>query len=673
MNVVNTAMVLESAARQAPNKTFLITDKEQMTFGQLEAHAQQFANVLASLGVEPDQKVALLLPNEPIFYVCYFGILKLGAVVVPLNSSIPGPEVGYFLSDSEAVALIAAGSAAAAALEGFEAVESCQSVILTNLGEHDQCPAPAQRFETLMAAAAKTFMTERTRPENIANILYTSGVTGRPKGVILTHYNFYLITRFFVHDYPYLKSDSTALMVLPPAHVFGQVLFLGACFAQAALSLMPRFDPQIFLQRIERDKVTFFAGVPTIAHFLLHSPLVDQYDLTSLQLVYFGGSALHAEIAAQFKERFQVEVVVAYGITEAGAITLLAIDADAPPNSAGKAVWGTDLRIVDEEDNEVPTGEIGEIIANGPMRCQGYYNRPQETAHATRNGWFHTGDMGRVDANGYLFILDRLKDIINVGGYSVFPAEIERVLHTHPAVAEAAVIGLPDEVMGQFIKAVVVLKSEATATAEALITYCRSQLEAYKCPGLIEFRASIPKNPAGKILRRFLIEESEHPVSLPGSSSEILDTIREAPVDDYIPLLRNYLQTQAAGLVSQDASAINPQASLYALGLESLHLVMLKNQIKSDLLIEVPLEEIISEPNLAHLTAVVNTHLQQSDLATLEQTARNTPTSLKTFDPDVLENMTAEEARRTLTELADLTDEEVNTLLGKALDIKIEA
>ncbi len=505
---LNTAMILEQAARQSPDRPFLLIPDQRYTYAEVDAEARRFANVLAGLGVNPGEKVALLFPNVPSFVICYYGVLKLGAVCVPLNPLAPGPEIAYLLADSEAAVLVAYEPFVRSAVQGFQDAGTCRKLIVANLPGSRECPPPGKRLEELLSGAREDFQTAPTQPEEPAVIVYTSGTTGRPKGVVLTHFNFYYLSSQLTRDLWRLRREDVLLMVAPASHMFGQALINVACFAQAALSLMSKFEPQAFLQTIQRDKVTFFAGVPTLGHFLLNAPHVDRHDLSSLRVVMFGGSPMHPRMASQFKERFQADVITGYGMTEAAAITFVTADMEVPPGSVGLPVWGTTTRLVDEQERDVPAGEPGEIIARGPQFCAGYHNRPEETAETFRNGWFHTGDAGRMDEDGYLFIVDRLKDMIKVSGYAVFPAEVERVLLLHDAVAETAVIGVRHKTLGERVKAFVVLKQDVSVSEGELKAHCKAHLPAYKCPQIVGFSDELPKSPSGKVLRSALREQA---------------------------------------------------------------------------------------------------------------------------------------------------------------------
>jgi long-chain acyl-CoA synthetase len=504
MHVLNTAMLLEHAAQTTPARPFL-TGPEPLDFAGADAAARRFGNALLSLGITSGERVALLMPNTPAFVICYYGALKVGAIPVPLHAASPGPEVGFFLEDSGAAILVAAGSCARAASDGFAAAAGCRHLVV-DAPPDAAVESPALRLADVSSMAGEDLETALTRPDDTAVILYTSGTTGRPKGARLTHLNVVFFSQLLARDLWQLRADDVILMAAPAAHIFGQAILNVACAAGAALHLLPRFDVSAFLNAIDSERVTFFAGVPALAQHLLRTPLVRGRGLGTVRLVMLGGSALEPELLRAFRERFGVQVVTGFGMTEAVPVTFLTAEMidRAPAGSVGRPVWGTRVKIVDEAGQPAAAGEPGEIIVRGPQVFQGYHNRPADTAAVWHDGWLRTGDVGRLDPDGHLFILDRLKDMIKRSGYSVYPAEIERVLHAHDAVLEAAVIGIPDPVVGEEVKAFVALKPGLATSAEELIRHCRAELAIYKVPRLIEFRDSLPRNPAGKIVRHAL-------------------------------------------------------------------------------------------------------------------------------------------------------------------------
>ena len=505
MTALNVAMLLEHAAHQAADTTYVIAGEQHLSYSDVEQAAQRFANVLNDLAILPGEKVALLVPNIGAFPVCFYGSLKLGAVPVPLSVVAPGPEIAYFLQDAEATVLVAFEPLVDAALAGFAAAPHCRHLIIVNGPGSTHCPEPAKRFDVLLEAATASFETIPTRPDDPAVILYTSGTTGRPKGAVLTHMNYYFFSRLIAKDLWQLTPRDRILMVAPAFHIFGQAMLVASCAAQATVILLPRFEPEAFLRTIEQQGVTFFAGVPTLAHFLLNVPQVSHFDLGSLRSVMFSGAALHPTIAERFKQRFGVDVITGYGMTEAVPITFVTAEmADAPPTSVGTPVLGTRMRIVDERGEDTIPGEPGEVVIRGPQVFAGYYNKPDTAGEVWIDDWFRTGDIGRVDANGHLFLIDRRKHMIKTAGYTVFPAEVERTLFEHPDIVEAVVVGIPHKALGEVVQAYLVVKPETTTTPNEFIAYCKGQLAAYKCPKRVEIRDSLPKSPTGKVLRSAL-------------------------------------------------------------------------------------------------------------------------------------------------------------------------
>ncbi len=510
MSILNIAMALEYSARKAPDKVYLRAGDARMTYAQVETEARRFANVLAGLGVGKGDKVALLVPNSLDFVIGYFGTLKAGAVAVPLDVTAPADEVAHFLANSEAAVLVAVPANAEAAAAGFKQAGTCRHLMLAGTAKPEALPSGALSLAGLMARAQPDFDTVPTGPDDPAVILYTSGTMGRPKGAVETHSNYYLVPQFMSREFWELTSEDVILMVAPAAHVFGQALINVACAVQATLTMIPRFDPEVFLGTIERDKVTFIAGVPTLAHFMMNSPLVQKFDLSSLKHAMIAGSPMSAEMAEGFAKRFNLDLVTGFGMTESTFVTYLnsGMFRQAPPGAVGKPGYGTTVRVLDESGRSLPPGELGELVMRGPQLASGYYRRPEETAASWRNGWFHTGDAGYMDAQGYVFLVDRIKEIIKRSGYSVAPAEVERALLSHPAVSEAVVIGVPDASLGEEVKAFVVLRAGASAAAADLIEHCKARLAAYKYPRHIEFRESLPKGRTGKIIRRALRDEA---------------------------------------------------------------------------------------------------------------------------------------------------------------------
>ena len=509
---LNFATVLREAAHQQPDKVAALFEGGRMTYAELDALSDRFAAGLRHEDIGPGDPVALQLPNLPHFLIAYFGILKNGSLVVPLNVLLKAPEVEYHVSDSGSRALITWAGIADEAAKGA-AGAGLDRIFVVDTDGVGQSPF-GRRFEDLMPEPQGAAPFEQTDPGDTAVIVYTSGTTGKPKGAELTHFQLFMNAdtpgRLFGID-----PDDVVLVVLPLFHVFGLSSQLNICVRFAAtMSLLPRFDQAKVLEVIQRDRVTVFEGVPTMYVSLLNYPAVDQYDLSSLRVGVSGGAAMAAEVLDEFERRFGIVILEGYGLSETASTTTFNVSAeDRKIYSVGKPIWGVEVQIWDDHGLQLPAGSehVGELVIRGvnTMRC--YHNNPEATAAAFEGGWFHTGDLGYVDEDGFFFIVDRKKDLIIRGGYNVYPREIEEVLYTHPAVAEAAVVGIPNALLGQEVKAFVELKPGMSASADEVIAYAKERLAAYKYPRSVEFRSQLPKGATGKIAKNSLVS--------PGSSA----------------------------------------------------------------------------------------------------------------------------------------------------------
>ncbi len=505
--MLNLAAMLDQSSRRDPGKVALILDDYRLRYAELNGAANKIANALTAFGIEPGDKVAIMLPNTPHFPISYYGILKTGATVVPLNVLFKAGEVQYHLDDSDAKVLIAWEGFLSEAAAGFLKAESCHKLVVVQApGSTAELPAGAVSFNQLMAEQGPVFDTMPTSPDDTAVILYTSGTTGRPKGAELSHFNMFSNALAGVEKLLYVKSDEIGLAVLPLFHSFGQTCVMNALiYMGATITMLPRFEPLKAMEIIQRDKVTYFAGVPTMYFYLLNHPEAGKYDLSTLRLCISGGSSMPVEVMHAFNKRFNVTILEGYGLSETSPIASFNhLDRPTKPGSIGTPIWGVEMRVVDPVGKPLASGELGEIAIRGHNVMKGYYKRPEATAEAIRRGWFHSGDLARVDEDGYFFIVDRVKDMIIRGGFNVYPREIEEVLYGHPAVAEAAVIGIPEPALGEEVKAVVAFKPGQSATEEEIIDYCRERLAAYKYPRSVEIRESLPKTATGKILKREL-------------------------------------------------------------------------------------------------------------------------------------------------------------------------
>ena len=510
--MLNLAVLLEDSAREKPTHTAVIFNETKLSYAAVNAAANQVANGLTGLGIQPGDKVALSCLNIPYFPIVYYGILKAGAVVVPLNVLLKPREIAYHLQDSDAKAYFCFEGTDVLPMGqmgwgGFQEANSCEHFFL--MTANPAAPSPIEGAKTLgmlMANQPPTYPTVQTSSEDTAVILYTSGTTGRPKGAELSHLNMVLNARLSDSMYDG-HPDDVHLITLPLFHSFGQTVQMNAGFYNGAtISLLPRFDPDAALGIMQRDNVTIFAGVPTMYWAMLNHPGADKYDLDkisqTLRYTFSGGAAMPVEVMKAFGEKFNVKILEGYGLSETSPVASFnRVDRERKPGSVGLPVWGVDIRIVDEEDQDVPQGELGEIVIRGHNIMKGYYKKPEATAEAFRNGWFHSGDIGRKDEDGYVYIVDRVKDMIIRGGFNVYPREIEETLVSHPDVSLAAVIGVPHDQYGEEIKAFVVRKEGATATEEEIKAWAKENMAAYKYPREIVFRDTLPMNATGKILK----------------------------------------------------------------------------------------------------------------------------------------------------------------------------
>jgi long-chain acyl-CoA synthetase len=510
--MLNLATLLEAAVREVPEKTAIVFGEKRFSYAQINAAANQVAHGLQNAGVRKGDKVALTCPNLPYFPIVYYGILKAGATVVPLNVLLKQREIAYHLADADAKAYFCFQGTAELPMgeEGwaaFNKVDSCHHFRLITADPAAASPiAGAETLGMLMQNQPTAFDAVQTMPDDTSVILYTSGTTGQPKGAELTHANIFM-NALMVRDLFRVTPEDVQLVVLPLFHSFGQTVQLNAGFLCAnTLVLVPRFDPDAVLSHLQKENVTVFCGVPTMYWGLLHHPNTDQYDLkkiaSTLRVGVSGGASLPVEVMKAFEAKFDIPILEGYGLSETSPVaTFSRMDKTRKAGSIGLPIWGVEVKVVDRNDKEVPVGESGEIIIRGHNVMKGYYKKPEATAQAFRNGWFHSGDVGKRDDDGYFYIVDRIKDMIIRGGFNVYPREIEEVLLTHPAISLAAVIGVPDEKSGEEIKAFIVLKSGAAVTPEQIIEWAKGEMAGYKYPRLVEIRASLPMTATGKILK----------------------------------------------------------------------------------------------------------------------------------------------------------------------------
>ncbi|ATW51787.1 long-chain-fatty-acid--CoA ligase [Streptomyces peucetius] len=514
--MLNLSILLEDSARKYPDREAVVLGPTRMTYRQVNAAANQVANLLVERGIGPGDRVALSCPNLPYFPVVYYGILKTGAAVVPLNVLLKSREIAYHLDDADVKAYFCFEGTpelpmSAEGFAGFEQVGAVEHFFV--ITGDPAAPGPIDGVETLGSALAghgTTFESAATEPTGTALILYTSGTTGQAKGAELSHANTVMNVQACNRLFRSTPASDSHLLCLPLFHTFGATVQMHAGFSMAAtLHLVPRFDAREVVDLMGREPITFFAGVPTMWWGLLNA-LSDDIDVeriaSSLRIGISGGAALPMEIAHQIEQRLGVTVLEGYGLSETSPVaTFSDPDLDPRPGSIGVPIWGVELKLIDDDWTEVTeSGQVGEIAVKGHNVMKGYYGRPEATAEVIRDGWLRTGDLARRDKDGFYYIVDRSKDLIIRGGFNVYPREIEEVLMTHPQVSLAAVIGVPHDSHGEEIKAYVILKPESSLTTDELVAWAKGEMASYKYPRIVEFVPSLPMTATGKILKREL-------------------------------------------------------------------------------------------------------------------------------------------------------------------------
>jgi long-chain acyl-CoA synthetase len=488
----NLTTVLDQAADQHGERPVLRMDDLVLSYRELREAAGRVTSLLSSLRIEPGDRVALMMPNVPAFPVIFYGAIGAGAVVVPMNPLLKSREVAFYLGDSGAKVIFAWHAASDEAAKGAESA----GAEMIRVDEPDA--------SSVLAGLEPAGRRAERAENDDAVILYTSGTTGQPKGAELTHANLTRNAELTAVTLIKAGPDDVIMGCLPLFHVFGLTcgLFATIC-SGSCLTLLPRFDPAKALEIIGRDKVTIFEGVPTMYAAMLHQPGSADADVSSLRTCISGGAAMPVELMRSFERTFGCIILEGYGLSETSPVASFNHpDKVRKPGSIGTPILGVEMRVVDADGADVPVGEIGEIAIRGHNIMKGYWQRPEATAEAIPDGWFRSGDLAKVDEDGYFFIVDRKKDMIIRGGYNVYPREVEEVFYEHPAVAEAAVIGISHDELGEEIGAAVALKPGEEATTGELREFVRERVAAYKYPRYVWLVPGLPKGPTGKILRR---------------------------------------------------------------------------------------------------------------------------------------------------------------------------
>jgi long-chain acyl-CoA synthetase len=489
--MTNLAANLDATISEHGDRPAIKLDDITLNYAVVDQAVARAAGLLRAAGVQPGDRVGIMLPNVPYFPFLFYGAMRLGAVVVTMNPLLKEREVAFYLSDSGAQMLVAWHQFEDAARSGAE--DANAETIIVQPGS----------FEERLGAAEPVPDTAERDDDGTAVILYTSGTTGTPKGAELTHGNLTAAAEIAVGLVD-KGADDVTLGALPLFHVFGLTSGLESSVnVGACLTLLPRFDAGKALEMVERDGVTTFLGVPTMYAAILHHEGGEAFDTSSLDLCVSGGAAMPVEILRAFEEKFECKILEGYGLSETcGIASFNRPDRERKAGSIGIPVPGVDMKVVDDDGNEVAQGEVGEILIRGPVVMKGYWNRPDATADTLTDGWLRTGDMARVDEDGYFFIVDRKKELIIRGGFNIYPRELEEVLYEHPAVREAAVVGLPHDSLGEEVGAAVALKPGEQVEPDEIRAYMKERVAAYKYPRVVWFVDDLPKGPTGKILKR---------------------------------------------------------------------------------------------------------------------------------------------------------------------------
>ncbi|MCM3567815.1 fatty acid--CoA ligase family protein [Neobacillus mesonae] len=508
----------ETAKASAEKIAYYFLDKPY-TYAELDGAITKFASGLEKLGIKQGDHVALLLGNSPHFVISMYGALRLGATVIPVNPIYTPDEIGYILNNGDVKVVVGLDLMIPLAEKAHRLLPKVDHYIICETGQKEtnqqsvkelSVYSKLKSFTDVIFSGDTGFQGPNLQDDDTALILYTSGTTGKPKGAMLTHRNLYSNAKD-VGDYLKMNYDDKVITALPMFHVFCLTVALNApLLSGATILIVPRFSPKEIFRLTKQYNATVFAGVPTMYNFLCQYPDGNSEDLQTFRLCISGGATLPVALLQNFEAKFNVLISEGYGLSEASPVTCFnPLDRPRKPGSIGTSILHVENKVVNELGEEVPAGGIGELIVRGPNVMKGYYKMPEETAAAIKNGWLYTGDMARMDEEGYFYIVDRKKDLIIVGGYNVYPREVEEVLYEHKDIVEAAVLGVPDPNQGEAVCAYVVSKNPEL-TKEELLEYCKDHLAKYKIPSVIEFLDELPKNTTGKILRRVLKKQVTH-------------------------------------------------------------------------------------------------------------------------------------------------------------------
>lgn len=495
--------ILNRSAIHFPDSIAYMYGDQCVTYEKLNQLVNQFAAGMSAQGISKGDGVALLLGNSPEFLIAYYGILRLGAFVVPINPLFTKDEISYILENSQVKAVIAHESIEPTLSELKKQLVNLNLVIYTEADKQEWT------WEHLMESSTSVSESPFVDQEDLAVILYTSGTTGKPKGAMLTHRNL-ASNADSISKLLELDENDRVVAVLPMFHVFCMTVCLNASIACGSTVLIQsKFSPVDVVDTIQKRNATIFAGVPTMYNFINQLPEALSEHFKSIRICISGGASIPVELLQKFESKFNVPILEGYGLSEtAPLVAINPLKGIRKPGSIGRNIPAVQSKVVDIFGDELPRGEVGELVVQGPNVMKGYLGMPEATLATFKDGWFYTGDLATMDEDGYIYIVDRKKDMIIVGGYNIYPREVEEVLYQHPAVVEAAVVGVPNKEYGESVKAYVVVKDEQL-TENDLIQFCKDKLVKYKLPKYVEFCNELPKNSTGKILRRELRELTE--------------------------------------------------------------------------------------------------------------------------------------------------------------------
>lgn len=501
---MNIAQNIERATRHFPDAPAIFFEGHSVTYRELSAAVDRTAHGLAALGVAPGDRVALFLPNIPAFAIAYLATVKLGAIAVSVNSMLTTEELLYVLSDAGAQALFTTVALLPAAAPLIDALIPAARVILCE----GDAPAGHHSLASLGAGHGEPFPARDMDRDAPAAILYTSGTTGQQKGATLSHGN--VVSNMYATGHAlHVAPSDRMLLFLPLFHCFGQNFIMNTAFnSGAAISLHRRFTPDAVLAAVASDGVTIFPAVPTVYIALLNAD-VPRERLAGVRYYFSAAATMPVEVAHRWREAYGSAVYEGYGLTETSPFASYNHEWSHRPGSVGTPLEMVEMQVFDPEDHEAAVGTWGEIVIKGPNVMLGYWNRPAESATALRGGWFHTGDIGYMDADGYFYLVDRVKDMINSAGFKIWPREVEEVLYRYPGVRECAVVGVADAYKGEVARAYIVPTAPGAVQPEAILSYCREHLAAYKVPEAVVIVDELPKSSTGKILKRVIRDQAQ--------------------------------------------------------------------------------------------------------------------------------------------------------------------